>query len=121
MFQGFRCSHSRASVTFCSLIFENVVRAVPLPRAFRAPNFGRLGICTVGGGSIGKGLAAADEAVVPPSTMDAAFEEKLKDGAEAFEFQAEVLYRRHARHCKKSCRIVPARCFVLGLLHAVYG
>lgn len=46
----------------------------------------------VGGGSVGKGLAAADEVVVAPSTMDAAFEEQLKDGAEAFEFQAEVLF-----------------------------
>lgn len=42
------------------------------------------------GGSVGKGLAAAEEAVVAPSTMDAAFQEQLKDGAEAFEFQAEV-------------------------------
>lgn len=50
------------------------------------------GMECVGGGSIGKGLAAAEEAVVAPSTMDAAFEEQLKDGAEAFEFQAEVRY-----------------------------
>lgn len=39
---------------------------------------------------MGMGLATAEEAVVAPSTMDAAFEEQLKDGAEAFEFQAEV-------------------------------
>ena len=43
-----------------------------------------------GGGSAGTGLAVADEAVVAPSTMDASFQEQLKDGAEAFEFQAEV-------------------------------
>ncbi|CAN0009423.1 unnamed protein product, partial [Ectocarpus sp. 4 AP-2014] len=42
------------------------------------------------GGSAGTGLARAEEAVAPASTMDAAFEEQLKDGAEAFEFQAEV-------------------------------
>lgn len=41
-----------------------------------------------GGGSGGTGLAFADEVV--QSTMDAAFEDKLKEGAEAFEFQAEV-------------------------------
>ena len=41
-----------------------------------------------GGGSVGTGLALADEVV--QSTMDAAFEDKLKEGAEAFEFQAEV-------------------------------
>lgn len=34
------------------------------------------------------GLVVAEEAVA--STMDAAFEEQLKEGAEAFEFQAEV-------------------------------
>lgn len=38
---------------------------------------------------MGNGLALADEAAVA-STMDAAFEEQLKEGAEAFEFQAEV-------------------------------
>lgn len=43
-----------------------------------------------GGGSVGTGLAVAEEAVAVPSTMDAEFQEKLKDGAEAFEFQAEV-------------------------------
>lgn len=43
-----------------------------------------------GGGSAGTGLAVAEEAVAAASTMDAAFEEKLKEGAEAFEFQAEV-------------------------------
>lgn len=43
-----------------------------------------------GGGSVGSGLALADDAVVQSSTMDAAFEEQLKEGAEAFEFQAEV-------------------------------
>lgn len=37
----------------------------------------------------GNVLAVAEEAVTT-STMDAAFEEKLKEGAEAFEFQAEV-------------------------------
>ncbi|CAB1121234.1 HSP90 [Ectocarpus sp. CCAP 1310/34] len=42
------------------------------------------------GSSAGTGLARAEEAVAPASTMDAAFEEQLKDGAEAFEFQAEV-------------------------------
>lgn len=41
-----------------------------------------------GGSSAGTGLALAEEVVA--STMDAAFEEKLKEGAEAFEFQAEV-------------------------------
>ena len=41
-----------------------------------------------GGGSGSTGLADADEVV--QSTMDAAFEDKLKEGAEAFEFQAEV-------------------------------
>ncbi|CAM9310319.1 unnamed protein product [Hapterophycus canaliculatus] len=39
---------------------------------------------------MGTGLAVADDAVVQSSTMDAAFEEQLKEGAEAFEFQAEV-------------------------------
>lgn len=39
---------------------------------------------------MGKGLAVAEEAAVAPSTMDATFQEQLKDGAEAFEFQAEV-------------------------------
>lgn len=38
-------------------------------------------------------MAVAEEAVAAAaSTMDAAFEEKLKEGAEAFEFQAEVWY-----------------------------
>ena len=41
-----------------------------------------------GGGSVGTGLAFADEVV--QYTMDAAFEDKLKERAEAFEFQAEV-------------------------------
>lgn len=40
---------------------------------------------------MGGGLALAEEVVATSSsTMDAAFEEKLKEGAEAFEFQAEV-------------------------------
>lgn len=44
---------------------------------------------TGGSSCVGNGLALADEAAVA-STMDAAFEEQLKEGAEAFEFQAEV-------------------------------
>lgn len=47
------------------------------------------------------GLAMAEDAVA--STMDAAFEEKLKEGVEAFEFQAEVCKSskifRHRRPC----------------------
>lgn len=35
-------------------------------------------------------MAVAEEAAAAASTMDAAFEEQLKEGAEAFEFQAEV-------------------------------
>ncbi|CAN0385945.1 unnamed protein product [Pylaiella littoralis] len=42
------------------------------------------------GGSTGTGMAVAEEAVAAASTMDSAFEEQLKEGAEAFEFQAEV-------------------------------
>ncbi|CAM9869682.1 unnamed protein product [Scytosiphon promiscuus] len=40
-----------------------------------------------------QGLALADDGMVQSSTMDAAFEEQLKEGAEAFEFQAEVVNR----------------------------
>lgn len=41
--------------------------------------------------SVGSGLVLAEDVVaVSSSTMDAAFEEQLKEGAEAFEFQAEV-------------------------------
>lgn len=38
-------------------------------------------------------MLAEDVVAVSSSTMDAAFEEQLKEGAEAFEFQAEVRCR----------------------------
>lgn len=77
----------------------SVVKSLRL--ALCVPNFGcsftlfspvshLISVNRQGSGSGGLGLVAADEAVVAPSTMDAAFEEQLKDGAEAFEFQAEV-------------------------------
>ena len=50
-----------------------------------------------GGGSCGRGLAFGDEVV--QSSMDAAFDDKVKEGAEAFEFQAEVRRYDTAAEC----------------------
>eukprot|EP00903_Cladosiphon_okamuranus_P010270 g9724.t1 len=90
------------SVPFDAALRRHIVRAEPFLAIYQDDpdvgaaaassgcNFFLLESSTPWGGSIGKGLATAEEAVVAPSTMDAAFEEQLKDGAEAFEFQAEV-------------------------------